>query len=395
MTVIIKPINFAQILHHIEVLSVGKNERVKTWIRTVLKNHIMGSDTYAVLGTTVYKSINSIDSNHTVKTLFKKVPDTVLSRAFNRFGPGALVSVEHKANVVEGRHRVKSEEFSLIRFKVENTEQLNMLTYNTTVRLIDINRAYDRDVIDYIEAAALPRDVTKLSYEQALVLSKRWHESMHVNPALIQARPYLSSMHALRAIGITDRDILRVAQYAASQVLSFARICETHKEEIKTGKKLSFGQRMQLAPGIWVLLDKTALSYEGLTMQHCVGGYESHIKSGRTYIFHIDTEASSYVTESSTLEITNGEVVQIKGIQNKDTQLDTYVVNVCKSYAETSMIKLGLSCEASGIELYGQQASRVIRSISGIDQTLREIHIDVRVAVKPTVNHINVLLNRA
>lgn len=83
-----------------------------------------------------------------------------------------------------------------------------------------------------------------------------------------------------------------------------------------------------------------ALDYESEKMDHCVGkgGYDSQIKSGKTYIYSLrDYSEEGEWLPHATIEYADGEVKQVKGYKNKDVAaeylpfLREFVFHLCGS----------------------------------------------------------------
>lgn len=76
-------------------------------------------------------------------------------------------------------------------------------------------------------------------------------------------------------------------------------------------ERLTFeGNRKEIAPGVYRLLDSDALEHEGHTMHHCVASYWKQVENGTTAIYHIDNPRS-------TAQVTDGQLVQLRGPCNE------------------------------------------------------------------------------
>lgn len=78
---------------------------------------------------------------------------------------------------------------------------------------------------------------------------------------------------------------------------------------------------------IELITSSKRLLEEGCNLQHCVASYESRINSGQCAIYSIDWNDEKY-----TAEISNYEILQVRGFRNKDCPEDLYLFlkdNLC------------------------------------------------------------------
>lgn len=129
-----------------------------------------------------------------------------------------------------------------------------------------------RGILDWMHAepTALPKDLSRLSADQAQEQSFDWHHRMNVRSA---------------------------------------------------AKEADVGERVEIAPGIYQLCDEQALWHEGHHMHHCVGAYWSRVQSKSTTIYHVDDP-------KATVELVAGRVVQFRGVCNANVQLKPETLDI-------------------------------------------------------------------
>lgn len=348
-----RPINYTMVDNRIETyLSSRHSDEIKTWARTVLKNALYNQARVVKLVVNKYRRVKD-----------GRILGTRKNLNVNKLSYIAPVAVY-----------IKSAGWC----SIESDLQKEMLIKDKVVSYcLRTAVSHAMSVLDWLAASPekLPKDMTRLSYDVAKTRSDLWHETNYARLAFTSARRagknsltgrfpqmlldsefgYMQGMRIIESLPPLTRDRLSSFALIDYQVGALRRMAQSYNINIPLGRNLPsvkveencvayatffdgriVGKRLQLAPDVWVLLDQTALTFEGSAMCHCVGSYGRSIANGTTLIFHIDSVCA-------TIEITDKTIKQIKGRFNCDVVVPKDLLDICQDYADSNTKSITLS----------------------------------------------------
>ena len=112
---------------------------------------------------------------------------------------------------------------------------------------------------------------------------------------------------------------------------------------------LSAPQTIPNLPGITLFTESDQLFAETELMSHCVKNYVRKAVEGRSYLFHVEYEG-----EHATAEVSDGQLVQIKGPKNQQNKACVYGAKALKDWAKTLPRKESGHGSSSLIEQLGE-----------------------------------------